>query len=79
MEDLTKPKIDLRETETVLCEKCGGQYFVEVFLLKKVSRLLTGSSEDTLVPFPVNRCADCGNINKGFNPFDETNEIIEAQ
>lgn len=77
MEDLAKPKIDLRETETVLCEKCGGQYFQEVFMLKKVSRILTGSSEDTLVPFPINRCVDCGHVNKGFNPFEDNIEILE--
>lgn len=69
--DITKPKIDLRETETIKCEKCGGEYFKEVILLKKVSKLLTGSSEDTMVPFPIYKCDDCGNVNEGFNPFME--------
>ena len=43
-------------------------------LLKKVSKLLTGSSEDTTVPFPVYKCDSCGHVNTGFNPFDESPE-----
>lgn len=77
MEDLIKPKIDLRESETIVCDKCGCQYFKEVFILKKVSKLLTGSSEDTLVPFSIQRCDDCGYVNKGFNPFETKIEITE--
>lgn len=68
---LTQPKIDLREQPTILCERCGSCYFKESLVLKKVSKLLTGSAEDTLVPFPVYRCDDCGHVNETFNPFEE--------
>jgi len=68
---LTQPKIDLRDAETISCNDCGGLYFKEVILLKRVSKLLTGSSEDTLVPFPIYKCDKCGHVNEGFNPFDE--------
>jgi hypothetical protein len=40
----------------------------------KVSKLLTGTGEDTTVPFPIYKCDSCGHINKGFNPFEETEE-----
>jgi predicted nucleic acid-binding Zn ribbon protein len=76
---LTQPKIDLREQATILCERCGGHYFKEVNILKKVSRLLTGAPEDTIVPFPVYRCDDCGHINDGFNPFEEPKKEYEFQ
>ena len=36
MSELVKPKIDLREQPTVICEDCGGEYFKEVAILKKV-------------------------------------------
>jgi DNA-directed RNA polymerase subunit RPC12/RpoP len=52
MDEILKPKIDLKKQPTVVCEKCGSKYFKEVVLIKKVSKLMTGSSEDTLVPFP---------------------------
>ena len=36
MDDILKPRIDLKQQPTVTCEDCGGKYFKEVVLLKKV-------------------------------------------
>jgi uncharacterized Zn finger protein len=77
MSDLIKPKIDLREQPTVTCENCSHEYFKEVIILKKVSRLLTGSSDDTLVPFPTYMCNSCGHVNQDFGLFDKENKIEE--
>ena len=52
MEDIITPKIDLRKQPTIVCEECGSKFFKEVSMLKKVPKLLTGSPEDTIVPFP---------------------------
>jgi uncharacterized Zn finger protein len=68
MSEIT-PKINLRDCETIKCEKCESIYFKEVIYIKKVSKLLTGSMEDTLVPFPTYRCDDCGHVNKEFELF----------
>jgi len=73
MSDLT-PKVNLRDCETIKCEKCDSMYFREVIYIKKVSKLMTGSAEDTTVPFPIYKCDSCGHINKGFNPFETTEE-----
>ena len=72
MEDnIIRPKIDLKQQETITCEKCEGKFFKEVVLIKKVPKLLTGSSEDTLVPFPTYKCDSCGHVNKDFELFDK--------
>ena len=70
MEDIIKPRIDLKQQETVKCEKCESKYFKEVVLLKKVPKLLTGSHEDTIVPFPTYMCNNCGFVNEEFELFD---------
>jgi uncharacterized Zn finger protein len=77
MSELVKPKIDLREQPTITCENCGGEYFKEVAILKKVSRLLTGSQDDTIVPFPTYKCDNCGNVNNEFRLFDKETPKIE--
>jgi hypothetical protein len=46
-------------------------FFEEVTMIKKVSRLMTGSPQDTIVPFPTYRCADCKHINEEFKIFDD--------
>ena len=71
MEEIGKPKIDLKQQPTVVCENCESKYFKEVVLIKKVSKLLTGSSEDTLVPFPTYMCESCGHVNEDFDLFEK--------
>ena len=71
MDDLLQPKIDLKQQPTLVCEECDGIYFKEVTMIKKVNKLLTGSSEDTIVPFPTYRCDDCGHVNDEFKLFDK--------
>jgi predicted nucleic acid-binding Zn ribbon protein len=70
--DLSKPKvnIDLKEQPSVVCEKCEGEYFREVTMIKKVSKLLTGSGQDTIVPFPTYMCDGCGHVNEEFKIFE---------
>jgi hypothetical protein len=74
--DITQPKIDIKKQPTVSCEKCGSTFFREVVLMKKISKLLTGSNEDSIVPFPTYRCDDCDHINDDFKLFDEDNKLI---
>jgi uncharacterized Zn finger protein len=69
MEEIGKPKIDLKQQPTVDCENCQSKYFKEVVLIKKVSKILTGSGEDTMVPFPTYMCNSCGHVNKEFELF----------
>jgi hypothetical protein len=77
MQNLERPKINLRDCPTIKCESCGSIYFREVIYLKKVSKIMTGDAEDTTVPFPIYKCDDCGHINEGFNPFEtETPTLI---
>jgi hypothetical protein len=38
-------------------------------MLKKVPKLLTGSHEDTIVPFPTYMCNECGHVNGDFELF----------
>jgi hypothetical protein len=70
MDEIIKPKINLKEQETILCKECKSKYFKEVTLLKKVPKLLTGSHEDTIVPFPTYMCSNCGFVNEEFELFD---------
>lgn len=74
--ELQQPKINLKECPTIKCESCDGIYFREVIFLKRVPKLMTGSTEDTTVPFPIYKCDSCGHINKGFNPFEEDEKTL---
>ena len=68
-DEIIKPRIDLKQQPTVKCEKCESKFFKEVTMLKKVAKLLTGSHEDTIVPFPTYMCNECGHVNEDFELF----------
>ena len=56
MDDIIRPKINLKEQQTIKCEKCESKFFKEVTMLKKV-------------PFPTYMCNDCGHVNSDFELF----------
>ena len=60
--------INLSEVPYVTCEKCEGTLFEEKLMIKKVSKFMTGSSQDSIVPLPVIACSNCGNVNELFKP-----------
>ena len=51
-----------------VCEECKSITFTETFLLRKVSRILTGQPKDTYVPIPLFMCTSCGHVNDEFYP-----------
>ena len=69
MSEIIRPKIELSQMDVIQCEKCGSKLFTEVSMLKKVPKLLTGSQEDTIVPFPTYMCDGCGHVNDDFELF----------
>jgi uncharacterized Zn finger protein len=44
------------------CDSCGGLFFKQVLVLKKISKLLIGTDKDDIYPIPVFRCDDCGEV-----------------
>lgn len=62
------PSLDIRKTSAIQCESCENETFTEVVFLRKASKLLTGSSQDQIVPIPTFQCSKCGHINKEFTP-----------
>lgn len=50
------------DLKPVSCDKCTGDLFLPSFKFKKVSRLLTGSPKDQIIPIEVFVCASCGTM-----------------
>ena len=46
----------------VVCPKCGCQTFKEVFILKRVSAILSPTGKEELYPIPLFACSSCGEI-----------------
>lgn len=56
------PNFNLSEQPTLKCGNCESVYFTPAYVIKKVSKLITGKQHDELVPVSVFRCFDCGDL-----------------
>ena len=57
-------QIDIGDTETILCEKCGNASFIQSFFLKRISPLVSPTGKEAIVPIQVFACGNCGTIPK---------------
>ena len=62
-----KIQVNVMDSPNVKCEKCENIFFEKVTIIKKISKLLTGSTEDQLVPMETYVCAKCGHMNEEFD------------
>lgn len=58
----------VKNSEYVECEKCGSRVFEEKMMIKKISKFMTGASQDQIMPMPVIACAQCSHVNELFKP-----------
>ncbi len=63
---LPKPQaqvqVDLNEAETMKCEKCTNYLFIQSFVLKRISALVSPTGEEGLIPIQVYSCGNCGHV-----------------
>jgi len=60
-------QVNVMDSPNVKCEECENIFFEKVTIIKKISKLLTGSPEDQLVPMETYVCAKCGHMNEEFD------------
>lgn len=71
----------LRTSTGEACKNCGGLFYREVLMLRRISRVMIGANKDQLVPVPIMRCDDCGQPIEDMIPhFPEDHaEVIEPE
>ena len=55
-------QINIKDTETIVCEKCGNGLFIQSFFLKKISALVSPTGQESIVPVQVYSCGNCGKV-----------------
>lgn len=60
--------ISLEDTTEITCDECGSATFHEAVLLRSISRFITGTAQDGMMPIPVFACDKCGHVNARFLP-----------
>ena len=66
--------VDISQTTAEICKECENDTFIQVFRIRKLSKLLSPSGQESLIPIQVYACSKCGNINSSFLPKEGLSE-----
>ena len=58
-------KVDLGQADTIKCKSCGNYLFIQSFVLKKLSPLVSPSGQEEMIPIQVFSCGNCGAVLDG--------------
>ena len=62
-----KPKqkqveVDLKSAETMKCAQCGNTIFIQGYVIKKISAIMSPTGEEVIAPVQVFNCGNCGTM-----------------
>ena len=57
-----QPPVDLENAETMKCEKCDNPIFIQGYILKKISALISPTGKEVIAPVQVFNCGNCGHL-----------------
>ena len=60
--------VDISQADDAKCDKCGHDVFVPVFLIKKVSAIMSPNGQEIIAPVQVFGCNNCGHVYDEFMP-----------
>ena len=79
---MNKPEqiqINLNDTESVLCTSCKGTFFDHVFIMKRLSALVSPNGKKTMVPIQLFKCHSCGHVNSEFLDPNHDPEVSDEE
>ena len=57
-----QPQIDLKNATTMSCQKCDNPIFIQGYVIKKVSAIVSPTGKEMIAPVQVFNCGNCGEI-----------------
>ena len=64
---------DLKDAETMQCARCGNKIFIQGYVVKKISAIMSPTGQEVIAPVQVFNCGNCGEI---LPLGDDINELI---
>ena len=65
-------KIDLSDADTMKCQECGNSIFIQGYVIKRISAIVSPTGEEVIAPIQVFNCGNCGEM----LPLQELDELI---
>ena len=65
-------QIDLSDADTMKCQKCENSIFIQGYVIKRISAIVSPTGEEVIAPIQVFNCGNCGEM----LPMKELDELI---
>ena len=65
-------QVDLEKAETMTCQKCGNSIFIQGYVIKRISAIVSPTGKEMIAPVQVFNCGNCGEI----LPLADVDELI---
>ena len=65
-------QVDLEKAETMTCLECNNKIFIQGYVIKKISAIMSPTGQEVIAPVQVFNCGNCGEI----LPLGDTDELI---
>jgi Ni,Fe-hydrogenase III small subunit len=63
-----KPQVDISTSKPMICGECGYDVFISGTKIRRISKLITGTPQDMIIPIDVFVCGNCGGVNQELLP-----------
>ncbi len=65
-------QVDLKDADTMKCQSCGNSIFIQGYVIKKISAIVSPTGKEVIAPIQVFNCGNCGEM----LPMKELDELI---
>lgn len=65
---------NLNSSTPIICTSCNGRFFQSAIMFRKISKLLTATTQDAIIPIETFRCMDCGEVLSELLPTNLPND-----
>ena len=53
---------DLTQADTMACQECENNIFIQGYIIKKISAILSPTGKEVVAPIQVFNCGSCGEL-----------------
>ena len=55
-------QVDLKDAETMTCQQCDNKIFIQGYVIKKLSAIISPTGQEVIAPIQVFNCESCGEL-----------------
>ncbi len=67
-----KVQVDLSDADTMKCQSCENPVFIQGYVIKKISAIVSPTGKEVIAPIQVFNCGSCGEM----LPLGDLDELI---